>query len=160
MSVATRAGSLRHDERGSVTAEFAVVMPAILAVLALVLGGIMLAGRRIELVSASAELARLEARGDIGLAAERERRLPRGTNVSRERTGQLLCVNLRAAPGSGILSVLGISARSCAAAHASGPAHWVASVDEPGLSSAAHPGPAARPVSAARSGPLPGRRRR
>ncbi|PII84807.1 hypothetical protein BMH32_13670 [Leucobacter sp. OLJS4] len=159
MKTVTQAGSLRHDERGSVTAEFAVVMPAILAVLALVLGGIMLAGRRIELVSASAELARLEARGDTVLASERERRLPRGTSVSRERAGQLLCVHLRAAPGRGILSVLGISARACAAAHASGPGHGAASVDEPGFSSTARSGPIARPALAARSGPPRGGRR-
>lgn len=108
---------LRADDQGSVTAEFAVALPAVLAVLALVLGGIMLAGRRIELVSAAAELARLEARGDRALAADREQRLPRSVRVLRDRDGALACVSLSAAPGAGLLSLIEVSARSCAAVH-------------------------------------------
>lgn len=124
MTARRRLALLRADDRGSATAEFAVALPAVLAVLALVLGGIMLAGRRIELVSAAAELARLEARGDRALAADREQRLPRGIRVLRDRDGALACVNLSAAPGAGLLSLIEVSARSCAAVHseASGPA--------------------------------------
>ncbi len=147
MTITTAHVLLLRDERGSVTAEFAVVLPAILAVLALVLGGIMLAGRRIELVSASAELARLEARGDTELAAEREQRLPEGVRIVRERSGQLLCVRLQAAPGSGVLAAIGISARSCAIAHVSASGRETASIDVLRTISAGGPG------SAASSGP-------
>ena len=57
------------DERGSVTAEFAIVMPAVLVVLGLAIGGILISAHRIALVSLAAQVARLEARGDADLAA-------------------------------------------------------------------------------------------
>ena len=52
-----------RDERGSVTAEFAVALPAMLLVLLLAIGAIALATQRLSLSSAAAQMARLEARG-------------------------------------------------------------------------------------------------
>lgn len=106
---------MRAGDRGAVSAEFAVLLPAVLVVLALVIGGILLATQRLTLTAAAAELARLEARGDEALAAVRLARLPAGTSVSRSRDGEVLCVTLGAAPGHGLLAVVRLTARGCAA---------------------------------------------
>ncbi|MBN9612823.1 MAG: pilus assembly protein [Actinobacteria bacterium] len=103
------------SERGAVTAEFAVAMPALLAVLLLALGAVLLAGHRVGLTSAAAELARLEARGDAQAAAARLAEFDGEVAVSRSRAGPLLCLTLRAHPGGGALSVIEISAEGCAA---------------------------------------------
>ena len=107
--------SLRGDERGTVTAEFAVVMPAVLVVLGLAIGGIFIAAHRITLVTLAAEVARLEARGDMDRARARLDDAAAGVSVRRERTGPLHCVTLGAHPGGGMLSAIGIESRACAA---------------------------------------------
>ncbi len=106
---------LQKDEQGTVTAEFAVALPAVLVVLGLVLGGVTLVTQRLSLTSAAGDVSRLEARGDHDLAAARLEALPGNIDVERNETGGLLCVTLRAAPGRGILSELAITARACAA---------------------------------------------
>lgn len=103
------------DERGSVTAEFALTIPAVLLVLGIVIGGITLAAQRVTLAAAAGDVARLEARGDTRIAAARIAELPSTVTLSRERIGELLCVTARSAPGRGLLAVLTVSARSCAA---------------------------------------------
>lgn len=108
------------DDRGTVTAEFAIVLPAALLVLGLVIGGVLLASHRIALTSAAADLARLEARGDEAGAEERRSELPDGVSVSRRTSGGLLCVRLSSAPGDGLLSRVGIGAEACAARSGSG----------------------------------------
>lgn len=107
--------ALRHDERGTVTAEFAIVVPAVLAVLGLVVGGISLAAHRITLVSVSAEVARFEARGDADLAEDQLAVLGDRVMVDREDVGALLCVTLRSRPAGGPLAHLAVESRSCAA---------------------------------------------
>ena len=104
-----------RDERGSVTAEFAVVLPAVVAVLGLVIGGVWLAAHRIALVSIAAELCRAEARGERGAAEQHLARLPAGTTVSRENHEGVLCVTLRTKPAEGLLRVVTLSVESCAA---------------------------------------------
>jgi hypothetical protein len=107
------AGPLR-GERGSVTAEFAFVVPAVLVVLGLSVGAIMLSAHRLSLGAAAAEVARLEARGDT--AAARLRLASLGdVGVGRSRDGPLLCVALSARPGAGALRAIEITARGCAA---------------------------------------------
>lgn len=106
--------ALRAD-RGAVTAEFVVVLPAVLAVLALAVGAILLATHRVALTSAAAEVARLEARGDDAAAQQRLATLGSKTEVDRERSGSLLCVTLRARPAAGLLAVVELSSRGCAA---------------------------------------------
>jgi len=109
--------SVLRDDRGSVTAEFVIVLPAVLAVLALAVGAIMLAAQRVVLTSAAAEVARLEARGDAVEASERLAALP-GVRVQREQRGSLHCVSLSTRPTGGLLAAVGVSARSCAASAA------------------------------------------
>lgn len=106
---------LLADERGTVTAEFVVVLPVVVIVLGLVVGGILLSTHRISLVSLAGEIARAEARGDDAAAAAVLARVGGGVTVQRSQEGPLHCVNLRSAPGHGMLTQLGISANSCAA---------------------------------------------
>lgn len=108
------------DERGGVTAEFAVLLPTILLTLGIVIGGILLAATRVMLVSAAHDLARLEARGDGELVEQRMAQMPAGTTSRTTREGGLTCVTLTASPGQGPLANLAISARGCAATHTRG----------------------------------------
>ena len=102
------------SERGTVTAEFAVVLPAVLIVLGVVISGIVLAAHRLTLVSLSGEIVRLEARGDEGAAAQLLDRAGSDVDVARDAPGPLHCVTLTSHPARGILSGIGVSARSCA----------------------------------------------
>lgn len=103
------------DDRGSVTAEFAIVLPAALLVLGLAVGSIMLATQRLVLSSTAAELARHEARGDQAAATATHRQLSAGVTVQRGREGALHCVTLSSSPVGGLLSAIKVSAKGCAA---------------------------------------------
>jgi len=107
--------SARRDDRGAVTAEFVIVLPAVLAVLALAVAAVLLATHRVALTSAAAEIARLEARGDDEAARQRLAGMGTGVFAAREREGPLHCVLLRSHPASGLLAIVEISARGCAA---------------------------------------------
>ncbi|MFT4231456.1 MAG: pilus assembly protein [Leucobacter sp.] len=115
------AAELLRDERGAVTAEFAIVLPAVVAVLALTIGGVLIASHRVALVSLAAQVARLEARGDADLAAEMLRERSGEVEVERTRRGGLHCVALRSHPGGGMLSRIGIEGLGCAAVSGEGP---------------------------------------
>ncbi|MHA3682979.1 TadE/TadG family type IV pilus assembly protein [Leucobacter sp. HY1910] len=104
-----------RDDHGTVTAEFAVVVPAVLVVLGLVIGGIVIATNRLTLAAAAADIARLEARGDDTLAAERVTAAGPGVGVERARDGALLCITLRASPVGGPLAALSLTGTGCAA---------------------------------------------
>lgn len=105
---------MRHlDERGGVTAEFAVVLPAILLILGVVIGAAMLSASRVAHVSAAYDLARLEARGDHNLAAERRKDLPPGATTATVIDGNLLCITVTSNPGRGILNVITLTATGC-----------------------------------------------
>lgn len=108
-------GRFAGDERGSVTAEFAIVLPVVVAVLGLVIASISLASHRISLVSLTAEAARLEARGDTAQARRVLERAVPGASVSRASKNGLHCVTMRARPAGGLLHGITISATSCAA---------------------------------------------
>ena len=103
------------DDRGAVTAEFALVLPVALLVVGLVVGAIVLATHRVALTSTAWEVVRLEARGDGEQAAARVADLPAGTTVSREQRGLLRCVTLVSRPGAGLLAPLTVHATGCAA---------------------------------------------
>lgn len=102
-------------ERGAVTAEFVIAMPALLLVLALSIGSIALATQRLTLTAAAGEVARLEARGDQPAARARVAAAGPAVSVSRSRDGPLLCVTLRGRPGPGLLSAIQLAATGCAA---------------------------------------------
>ncbi|QYM77102.1 TadE family type IV pilus minor pilin [Leucobacter luti] len=102
------------------TAEFAIVLPVVVAVLGLVIGAVTLAAHRITLVSLAGEVARLEARGDTDAARVRLANLSAGTEITRDTRAGLHCVELRAAPMSGLLGGITIGAESCAARSGAG----------------------------------------
>ncbi|QCR18584.1 TadE family type IV pilus minor pilin [Agrococcus sp. SGAir0287] len=99
-----RAGGVR-DERGAVTAELAVALPAVVVVAALAIGGVGAAARQVALQDAAADAARAVARGD---APE-----PFVGDVALEvaASGEVVCVTLR---GSALGGVLPLAASSCA----------------------------------------------
>jgi len=103
-------------ERGSVVAEFAVAMPAVLLVLATALGGVQLAGLQLRAQDAAADAARSYARGEpAGVVAGRLQRQVPGASVVRFARGDLVCVRVEVAP-SGPITRLGVTAvgSSCA----------------------------------------------
>ena len=108
-------GRLLREDRGAATAEFAIVLPVVIAVLGLVIGGTVISAHRISLVAQAGELARAEARGDTAAAGGIEKLLARGVDVAREERGVLHCVALSSAPAGGLLRAVSVRAESCAA---------------------------------------------
>jgi hypothetical protein len=100
-----------EDDRGSVSAEFAVALPAVLACLALCVGGVFSAAQYAALAGSAAVAARLAGRGDDPGSVE----APAGSTFQIERDGGVVCVTVTASDGTQ-LSRLGIrlSARACA----------------------------------------------
>lgn len=107
-------------ERGSVVAEFAVAMPAVLLVLATALGGVQLAGLQLQAQDAAADAARSYARGETAgaVAARLQRQVP-GANVVRAVRGDLVCARVEVAP-SGPIARLGVTAVGMGCALAGG----------------------------------------
>ena len=102
------------DDRGSVVAEFAVALPAVVLVLALAAGALGAGIRQIRLQDAAADAARLVARGEsssraLGVLTDA---VP-GSAAEISRPGDLVCVAASAPAGFGILTV---HASSCALA--------------------------------------------
>ena len=106
---------LSGDDRGGVTAEFAITLPVVLLVLGVVIGGLTLASYRVGITGLAGDLARLEARGDTAQAAARLDEHTGPVALSRSTSGSLHCVTAHASPGSGLLAALSVEARSCAA---------------------------------------------
>ena len=100
-----------RTERGSVTAEFAAVMPAVILLLACCLAGLQTVGQQLRLQDAAADVSRSVARG--GGTAEAGRV---GAAVSVTHDGDLVCARLSARSRSpaGVLLGLTLSASSCA----------------------------------------------
>ena len=103
-------------ERGSVVAEFAVAMPAVLMVLAALLGGVEVVGLQLRATDAAADAARSWARGDSGgaVAARLARQLD-GARLGRSSRGDLVCATVTVRP-RGPLGQLGVrvSGSGCA----------------------------------------------
>lgn len=112
--VCRAARQFARDERGSVTAEFALTIPVMLLVLGLAVGSVYLAAERVSLVSLAGEVARLEARGDTVLAAARLAEHPEA-GIARTNDGRMLCVTAVSKPAAGVLAVISVSGRGCAA---------------------------------------------
>lgn len=110
-----RGSTFLGDERGAVTAEFAIAVPAVLLVLCLVIGAINLSAERVALAGLTGDLARLEARGDRALAAERLAGFGGSPEIAAERRGGLLCVRARSSSGLGLPAALSVSVEACAA---------------------------------------------
>lgn len=105
-----------RGERGSVTAEFAVLMPAVFLTLGLCIGAVQLVGQQLRLTDAAADAARAAARGDdtARVSALAARAAP-GAVVSLSRSGEFVCVELSAAAEFAFGGLgLGLRASSCA----------------------------------------------
>lgn len=100
--------SASAGERGSVTAEFAAVVPAVLLVLACCLAGLQLAGQQVRLQDAAAVTARSLARGDPAPAFP-------GAAIATRTQGVMLCARLTASSSAALLPVQ-LTAESCALA--------------------------------------------
>jgi len=86
-------------DAGSVAAEFAIAMPAVLLVLAAALGGTQLAGLQLRAQDAAADAARLLGRGDgAAVGAHVAARLP-GASWASSTRGDFVCVRVTVAPG-------------------------------------------------------------
>ncbi len=108
------ADALARDEGGSVAAEFAIAMPAVLLVLATGLGGIAVVAQQLTLQDAAADAARMLGRGD---APDRVEAMVTGraagaTLVAR-RPDPLVCVRLTLEARIGPLPIP-VSAHGCA----------------------------------------------
>jgi len=108
---------VRRDD-GSVVAEFAIALPAVMVVLALLIGGVQVGGTRLRAQDAAADAARSWARGDSGavVAARVQRQVP-GAQVTRSVRADLVCATVRARPAGALgRAGLTVSATSCALA--------------------------------------------
>ena len=104
-------------ERGTVTAEFAAVVPAVLLVLALCLGAVQVSGQQVRLTATAAAAARSLSRGDgDDTAAALVRRLAGAASKSTERQGDFVCVRLSVPSAFGAFAAFGVTvtAGSCA----------------------------------------------
>ena len=110
----SRSGAER--ERGSVTAEFAAVVPAVILLLACALVCVQLGAQQVMLQDAAADAARGLGRGDpLGsVAARLDRQVP-GATLASWADGDLTCVRVEVAP-AGPVAALGLRAvaSSCA----------------------------------------------
>ncbi|MDO7881040.1 TadE family type IV pilus minor pilin [Antiquaquibacter soli] len=100
---------MSRSERGSVTAEFAVALPAIVIVLAVCLGGLALAAQYVRVQDAAAAAARDAGRGDgVGVVS----RLVPGAAAEQWSEGHLVCVRVTAVGRLASVAVP-LSAMSC-----------------------------------------------
>lgn len=101
-------------DRGAVTAELAVALPAVVLVLAACLGGLGLGLAQLRAQDAAADAARLLGRGEtIASATAIVSRSASGASLSMTEEGELVCARVEVEHR--VLGVpLRVSARSCA----------------------------------------------
>lgn len=112
-------GSRFHRDDGSVTAEFAAVIPAVMLVLGCCLGAVQVVGQQVRLTDAAADAARSLARGDgAERAAGLVRRSVGGVSFRTEWRGEFVCARLSAPSAFGPFAAFGltVAAGSCALA--------------------------------------------
>lgn len=103
------------DERGSVAAELALALPAVVLALMLGAGALGAASRQVALQDASADAARLLGRGeDTGAAGRAVTASVPGAVVSSSRSGDLVCVTVQLDVSIGAVIRLPVRASSCA----------------------------------------------
>lgn len=107
--------SRSRADRGSVTAEFAIALPAVVLVLAACLGAGQAVALQVRVQDAAAAAARQLARGDPGAARALVSRLVPGASVTANPRADLVCATVAAHPG-GLLSAMWVTATSCALA--------------------------------------------
>lgn len=103
------------SDLGSATAEFAVALPAVAAVLLLCLGSMQVVGVHLRLQDAASVAARIAARGEgEGAAAATLSQLVPGASVSFFAEGSLLCARVQADASLIGAIAIPVSARGCA----------------------------------------------
>lgn len=115
----SRWGSRLRGDEGSVTAEFAMVLPAVVLVLVCCLGAVQVVGQQVRLTDASADAARALARGDgADRAANLVRQSVDGASLATEQRGEFVCASLSAPSAFGPFAAFGLTveAGSCALA--------------------------------------------
>ena len=100
-------------ERGSVTAEFAVALPAVVLVLGLALAAMQLVGEQVRLQVAVADVARVLGRGDAGSLVDLQQAAPGATLVTTRPDG-LVCARARAPAALGVIVGIELTASACA----------------------------------------------
>jgi hypothetical protein len=109
----------RHGDRGTVTAELAVALPAAVVVLALMLWGVGAAGAQLRCIDAARAAARAAARGESTAAAVAAARAiaPWGAHVVVRRGAGAVTVNVTATvrpPGPRVSAIPGLTVRGSA----------------------------------------------
>ena len=90
----------RWGERGSVTAEFAVALPAVVVVFVLFAGALSASGRQVRLEQGAAQGARLAARGEADARVQDAvSRAVAGATAAIGTDGDLVCVTATAPTG-------------------------------------------------------------
>jgi hypothetical protein len=104
-----------EGERGSVTAEVAVALPAIAVVLAACLAAVVLVAQQVRLTDAAADAARALGRGESEAAAVSiaQRVAGGGAMLASWREEPFVCVALSTS-GAGLLAAITLRAESCA----------------------------------------------
>ncbi|GAB2514423.1 hypothetical protein GCM10027064_10370 [Microbacterium petrolearium] len=104
-----------EGERGSVTAELALALPAVALIVALGMTGLLAASTHVRLQDGAADAARLVSRGEPGRAGEAVAAAVPGGDSSVTHRGDLVCVT--ASAGVRIASIeVPLRATSCALA--------------------------------------------
>lgn len=104
----------RRRDRGAVTAEVAVTLPAVVIVLAACLNGLGLATVQLTMHDAAADAARLLGRGESSSVAQQHvNRIVAGAALSVSRPTDLVCAHLRVEQRL-LLIPLVLRASSCA----------------------------------------------
>ncbi|WP_232528902.1 TadE family type IV pilus minor pilin [Mycetocola zhujimingii] len=108
-------------DAGSVTAEFAVALPAVILVLAGCLGAVQVASQQVRLADAAADAARTLARGDsVEVASARVSRVAGAAAMTTSTSGDFVCVELSVPAGIGPTALAGIRIRASGCALAGG----------------------------------------
>jgi Flp pilus assembly protein TadG len=105
-----------HNQRGSVTAEFVAVMPAVLMVLLICLASLQMAAHQLRLQDATSDAARALGRGEsLAQAGGRLALAVPGASLSANYPVDLVCAVGSIRPsGLGVLMGITLRARSCA----------------------------------------------
>lgn len=102
-------------ERGSVAAELALALPAVVLTLLLGVGALGAAAQQVSLQDAVADAARLLGRGESDVAARAAvAATADGARVSSESRGEFICVSARIDAQIGRLISIPLTASSCA----------------------------------------------
>lgn len=118
LPVRARRSRLGRDpaaERGSVAAELALALPAVVLTLLLGVGALGAASRQVALQDAVADAARLLGRGESAAAAEAAVAASvAGAGISTASPGDLVCVTARLEVAVGAVIRVPLQASSCA----------------------------------------------